>query len=283
MSLLEIAGLTKSFGSLVAVDDFALELDSGQSAALWGTNGAGKTTILRCVLGLLSYRGAVRVGGWDAARQGERARSTLGYVPQELCFHKDLSVGETLRFFAELKQVGKEPALQKLARVGLAGCEDRLVGQLSGGMKQRLALALALLGEPPLLLLDEPTSNLDLAAREEFVALLAALRAEGKALLFSSHRPEEVAALADRVLCLKAGATEGVCTGRELLERVDGRARVKLRVNGSSANAVELLVGRGYQASPNGTGIWVEVEPHAKARPILELAQAGILVTDFDI
>ncbi len=136
----------------------------------------------------------MRLNGFDLGKDGRAARHYLGYVPQELSFHNDLSVAESCRFYAKLKDVSLARIPVVLGQVGLTGQERKAVGALSGGMKQRLALALALLGDPPVLLLDEPTSNLDAATRDEFVALLNDLRRAGKTLLFTSHHREEVEA-----------------------------------------------------------------------------------------
>lgn len=191
--------------TITAVDDLSFELPVGTSIALWGVNGAGKTTVLKCLLGLLASEGELHLNGYDLRRDGRSARRFLGYVPQELAFHNDLSVAESCRFYARLKAVGDARIPVVLAQVGLTGQEKKAVGALSGGMKQRLALALALLADPPVLLLDEPTSNLDAATRDEFIDLLVGLRNAGKTLLFTSHHADEVTRLAERVLILRDG------------------------------------------------------------------------------
>jgi nitrous oxidase accessory protein len=213
---IEIRGLTKAFGRFVAVDGIDLVVRPGEAVALWGANGAGKTTVLRCLLGLLPCDGVMRVGGRDVRTEGIAVRTQLGYVPQELRFHDDLSVRETVELYASLRCVTLDEGLGLLEPVGLSAARDKKVGELSGGMKQRLALALALLGNPPLLLLDEPASNLDLAGRREFLALLAQLKAQGKTLLFSAHHVEELASIADRVVLFEQGRIVRTCTGMEL-------------------------------------------------------------------
>ena len=256
--MLSIRNLTKRYPrpgrawwsdeTITAVDDLSFELPAGRSIALWGVNGAGKTTVLKCLLGLLASEGELHLNGFDLRRDGRTARRFLGYVPQELAFHNDLSVAESCRFYARLKDVPDTRIPVVLAQVGLTGQEKKAVGALSGGMKQRLALALALLADPPVLLLDEPTSNLDEATRDEFIDLLVQLRDGGKTLLFTSHHADEVTRLAERVLILRDGrlvadgAPAKVLAGRQT---ADGRPQplsdqpsIPLPVIGSPSSAV---------------------------------------------
>jgi ABC-2 type transport system ATP-binding protein/nitrous oxidase accessory protein len=204
--MITIDHLTMRFGRSIAVDDVSLSIAAGQSVALWGDNGAGKTTIIRCVLGLLRYQGSIHIGPFHARRQGKRARSLIGYVPQELGFYDDLRVAEAIRLFARLKGHPVHDTGVVLAGVGLDHQQRKRVRDLSGGMKQRLALGIALLGNPPVLVLDEVTASLDACGRDEFLALLAEFRRSSQcAMLFASHRQEEVEALATRVITLQRG------------------------------------------------------------------------------
>ncbi|HTL30165.1 MAG TPA: ABC transporter ATP-binding protein [Tepidisphaeraceae bacterium] len=204
--MITIDHLTMRFGRSTAVDDVSLKIGAGESVALWGDNGAGKTTIIRCVLGLLRYQGLIQIGPFDARKKGKHARQLIGYVPQELGFYDDLRVGEAVRFFARLKGHPVDNAEKVLAGVGLDGHGRKRIRDLSGGMKQRLALAIALFGNPPVLVLDEVTASLDACGRDEFVALLAEFRRSSQcAMLFASHRREEIEALATRVITLEKG------------------------------------------------------------------------------
>ncbi len=207
-----------SDATITAVEDLSFQVAAGESLALWGVNGAGKTTVLKCILGLLDCEGELRLNGYDLRRDGRTARRFLGYVPQELAFYNDLTVADTCRFYARLKGVSTARISTVLAQVGLDGQERKEVGALSGGMKQRLALALAMLADPPVLLLDEPTSNLDLTARDEFIELLVRLRDAGKTLLFTSHHRDEVERLADRVLVLAEGRVVAEGAPAEVLQ-----------------------------------------------------------------
>ena len=285
--MVSVRNLSKHFKAVRAVDGLSFEVESGQSVALWGENGAGKTTALRCLLGVIPYQGQVLLGGHDTAKDGKAARRLMGFVPQEISFHDDLTAWETLNFYYRLKKTstGKEYVVQMLERLGLAAYTGKRVRDLSGGMKQRLALVIALLADPPLLILDEPTANLDVKAREEFLALLTELKDQGKTLIFSSHRLEEVAILADRVLVIEAGRLVGDCPPSELGRYLGRNSMLKLLLSDETliGPAVETLAGHGYAAERNGTGVWVQVVPLEKARPISLLSEAGILVEDFHI
>jgi len=203
--MIDIDGLRMRFGRFTAVDGLTLHVERGESLALWGANGAGKSTVIRCVLGLHRYQGSVRIAGHDALRDGKRARRMIGHVPQEVGFHDDARAGEALRLFARLRATDLPDVEGALAQVGLRGQSRKRMRELSGGMKQRLALAIALLGDPPVLVLDEVTASMDACGREELVGLLARLSDAGRTLLFASHRQEEVRALATRVVVLEDG------------------------------------------------------------------------------
>lgn len=203
---LEIPSLAKHFGQTQVLRGIALSVNRGQAVALWGDNGAGKSTTIKCIVGLLDGNGTIRVAGMDARAQGKAARRLIGYVPQELHFYNDWSVRRTMAFYADLKRAGRQEIPVLLNEVGLAPHAGKLVSALSGGMKQRLALAMALLGRPELLLLDEFTASLDAEARSGLLDLLKNLRRKGLTVVFTTHRLDEVEALADRVEVMRGGA-----------------------------------------------------------------------------
>lgn len=283
--MITVSNLTKKFGSAVAVDDLSFEVAPGQAVALWGPNGAGKTTVIRCLLGLLSAEGQLTVNGFDAQTDGKKARAAVGYVPQELAFYDDLSARDTLRFYADLKRAPKSRVNDVLAEVGLTEHGHKAVSALSGGMKQRLALAIALLSDPPLLILDEPTSNLDTSARDDFINLLLRQKEQGKTLLFTSHRLEEVEMLATRVLVLEAGKLKLNCTQpQDLANQLGMTLKLKLIVPESARDeAINLLQARGIAASRNGIGLRVSVSPSAKMEPLQVLMARNIEVNNFEI
>lgn len=259
-------------------------VEAGESVALWGANGAGKTTLLRCVLGLLRFSGRITVAGHDVRRDGKESRLRIGYVPQELSFYDELGVGEAISYFSRLKGLERAGGAEALDRVGLADHARKPVRALSGGMKQRLALAIALLGDPPVLVLDEVTASLDAVGREEFVALLERLSGSGRTMLFASHRVEEVSVLAHRVAVLE----KGVLTGVEPRERFAARFGTGEVLHLHLAprlreRALTSLRESGFVPSLNGVGILVPVGREHKAAPFRVLAEARIPVDDFSL
>ena len=284
--IIRVTHLTKRFGSLTAVDDVSFDVQPGEAVALWGANGAGKTTALRCLLHLAPFSGEATIAGLDVKKQGKAARYQVGFVPQELSFHDDMSVGETLVFYARLKKVaGGTDFTPLLERLELLDHVRKPVRDLSGGLKQRLALALALLADPPILILDEPTSNLDIRAREDFLRFLHELRRDGKTLVFSSHRLEEVRALADRVLLLEAGRLVLAAPPRELERELGRTTSLYLALAAPAVDpAFALLESSGLAVSRNGGhGLRVQVPSDAKSEPLRVLHEAGIDVEDFTV
>lgn len=282
--MIRATNITKRFGRVEAVSGVSFALEPGGSLALWGSNGAGKTTLIRCLLGVIRYKGRALIGDVDVRRRGRHARALVGYVPQELAFHDDARLGSAMMFFARLRGVDRARAAESLDAVGLSGHERKRVRDLSGGMKQRLALAVALLSDPPLIILDEPTSNLDAAGRGEVVATLRHLRSAGKTLLFASHRPDEVISLADRVLVMERGKVIRDTTPAELWPTEKPVQVVRLYLTmASEADAADALREAGHAVHLNGHGLCVAVPRDRKAEPIAALARRQIEVRDIEV
>ncbi|MFY2067346.1 ABC transporter ATP-binding protein [Achromobacter xylosoxidans] len=205
--LVTLAGVSKHYGAQRAIDGLDLQLREGECVALAGHNGAGKSTLIKLVLGLIRPTdGRVTLFGEDAhSRAAARLRDRIGYLPETVALHPSLTGVETLAFYARLKRrsLSGNPAL--LEKVGIAGAAHRRVGGYSKGMRQRLALAQALLGEPRVLLFDEPTTGLDPASRLMFYEIVHELRAAGATILLSTHALSELAGHADRIVVMKAG------------------------------------------------------------------------------
>ena len=282
---IEVRHLTKKFGRFTAVDDLSFTVETGEAVALWGANGAGKTTAVRCLLNLFPFEGEILINGLDTRRQSKEVRRMIGFVPQELSFHDDMSVAETLVFYARLKKVANGydfgPLLEQ---VRLTTHIKKRVGELSGGLKQRLALAVALLSDPPILVLDEPTASLDIRSREEFLLLLRSLRYDGKTMIFSSHHLEEITALANRVLLLEGGRLIVDSPPDQLEQRLGWETTLHLYLPETGIGpALETLANLGMPVSRNGRGVRVNVAPGSKGKVLRVLQEAGIQVDDFSV
>lgn len=201
--MIEIRALTKRFGRAVALDGITTTIGDGAFTLLLGANGAGKTTLLRCLLGLHRFEGSIVVGGHDVAASSRAVRALVGYVPQRPVLPPDLTCAEALDLFARLRGRRGDPAW--LERVGLGASAHAPVRALSGGMRQRLALAVALPADPAILLFDEPAANLDVTARKTLHRDLEELAGRGRTVLLATHLAAEPLRLATRALVLHQG------------------------------------------------------------------------------
>lgn len=208
MQELQTHHLTKRYGSCAAVQDVDLTLAAGVYGLL-GANGAGKTTLMRMLCGILTPTGGtVRWGGAEIAALGEEYRALLGYLPQDFGFYPDFTGEEFLRYIAALKGLSRAETVRRarelLTQVGLAEAGRKKLRTYSGGMRQRLGIAQAMLNDPEILILDEPTAGLDPRERVRFRNLIADY-AKGRTVLLSTHIVSDVEAIADEILLMKAG------------------------------------------------------------------------------
>jgi len=194
--IIAVSALSRHFGKVRAVDGLSFEVYAGEIFGLVGPDGAGKTTTLRMLAGVLSAdSGSAQVAGYDVIRDPEGAKSHLSYMSQRFGLYEDLTVDENLRFYADLFGVVRKQretrARQLLAAAGLSDFRSRLAGNLSGGMKQKLGLVCALIHTPKVILLDEPTNGVDPVSRRDFWRILYSLLAEGVAILTSTSYLDE--------------------------------------------------------------------------------------------
>ncbi|HEY7440242.1 MAG TPA: ABC transporter ATP-binding protein [Acidimicrobiia bacterium] len=219
---LRIEGVHKAYGSRVALAGIDLVVERGEILGLLGPNGAGKTSLVSIVAGVRrADRGTVEVMGVDTVRAAERARRSVGYAPQETGVYHPLTVRQNLRFFARLAGFRRRALRDEIDRLGgalgLTTLMDRRALQLSGGERRRLHTAIALIGRPPLVLLDEPTVGADVTTRSELLAYVRTLADDGAAVVYSSHYLQEIETLGASVAIIDRGSIRALGSLESLL------------------------------------------------------------------
>ncbi|MGB3049392.1 MAG: ATP-binding cassette domain-containing protein [Polyangiales bacterium] len=205
--MIEVEGLSRLYGSRLAVDNVSFRVEHGEIVGFLGPNGAGKSTTLRMLTGFLApSSGEIRIDGIDALRNSIRARERMGYMPEGVPLYREMRVQEYLRHRGHLKRVPevKDAVDRCLELAGVADARTRIVGQLSKGYRQRVSLAEALIADPPVLILDEPTSGLDPNQVRQFRELIRSFGGK-KTVLLSTHILSEVEAVCDRVIIIREG------------------------------------------------------------------------------
>lgn len=236
--LLQVTGLRKSYGKFLAVDGVSFDVAPGEVFGLLGPNGAGKTTTVRCICGLLrSDQGRIVIDGVDIAKSIADAKRKMGVAPQELALYDELTVEQNLQSFGRLYGLGRDKNTDRvdfcLDLVKLSDFRTRKVAELSGGMKRRLNLAVSLMHEPHLLLLDEPTVGVDPQSRNHIFSNIETLAKAGLAVVYTTHYMEEVERLCGRAAIVDQGKIVAMDTVEGLLKLVGETRRVKLTFKGT--------------------------------------------------
>jgi ABC-type multidrug transport system ATPase subunit len=280
MTFVRVEHFSKSYGAIRAVEDFGLSVEKGEILALAGPDGAGKTTLFRALAGLIRFdAGSASIAGLDVATQFERIKPLLGYMPQIFSLYVDLSVEENLRFYSGLfgqsrKEFdGKKEELYQFS--GLGPFRKRWAGALSGGMKQKLALSCALVHDPEVLLLDEPTTGVDPLSRRQFWQILARLRDQGSAIIVSTPYMDEVG-LADRAVFIYNGRHLAEGTPEELTDRFNGTVfLVETEVSSDALEHINAL--SDLEAQRFGASLHLYAPVNANSNQVKQrLAEAGI-------
>lgn len=233
MNTIEISSVSKEYRNHVcALKNISLNIGSGVFGLL-GHNGAGKTTLMKLITTILRpTAGQILVMGYDSKKQGDEVRRCIGYLPQELDMYQNLSVYDFVEYMARLKGISeKKPVIYALEQVGMEELKKRKIGQLSGGMKRRVGIAQALVCNPQILVVDEPTAGLDPEERVRFRGILSGFAKDDKTVLMSTHIVEDVYQLCERIAVLKNGDLFFAGFAQELLNQVHGKIKI-IRLTG---------------------------------------------------
>ena len=286
----EVRDLVKRFGKFVAVDNISFQVGRGEIFGFLGPNGAGKSTTIRILCGLLGpTSGKARVGGFDVETESEQIKKSIGYMSQKFSLYDDLTVEENIEFFSGVYGVAKERREERKRYVlKMAGLEEKrgwMTRLLAGGWKQRLALGCAILHEPPILFLDEPTSGVDPIARRGFWDLIYQLSEAGHTIFVSTHYMDE-AEYCHRLAMMYRGRIIALGTPPELKESL--RSHTLMQLDSSDVlESMKALEGQEFvrEAAVFGGGLHVSVTDAAVAEPGIRrvLAERGVTVEKLEV
>jgi ABC-2 type transport system ATP-binding protein len=273
--IIEAVDVTKKFGDFVAVNNLNLEVVRGEILGLLGPNGAGKTTTVRMMACLLKpTSGKILVDGYDAVKEPEKVKQEIGYMPQRFSLYEDLTVVENLGFYGKIyglpSMERERKAKELLEFVELSQFGNRLAGKLSGGMKQRLLLACALLHEPELLILDEPTAGVDPPLRRRFWEYFRELNKKGVTLLITTHYMDE-AENCIRIGIMNNGKLIKLGSSIELKRSIYGGDVIELQVK-TSINRVETILSGNHDVLriiPSGDAFLIVAKDSEKSLPVI--------------
>lgn len=279
MTMLTLSNLTKRYGAMTALNKVSLSVEAGERVALLGHNGAGKSTMMKLVLGLITPDGGdISIAGHSPG--SVVARGLTAYLPENAAFHPALTGREQIGHFLRLRGEPVSKADDLLERVGLTDAARRRIGTYSKGMRQRIGLAQALIGTPQLMVLDEPTSGLDPLSRREFYVLLDQLAAQGTAILLSSHALSEVEDRTDRIVIL----SKGNLVSNGTLAQLRSEAALPLSVTLHPKTGHDDAMAACFPDARPHDGAWVLGFSQAQKLDVLKrITSASEQIEDFDI
>jgi ABC-2 type transport system ATP-binding protein len=288
-AIIELEGLAKRFGAITALQAVTAVVD-GNIIGLLGPNGAGKSTLLKCLLGLLPYQGRARVLGLDAAAQGSEIRDRVGYMPEQEAFLSGMSAVELCTYAAELSGLPRTEAMQRAhAALYYAGLEEKRYQPIDGystGMKQRVKLAQALVHDPEILFLDEPTNGLDPRSREEMLDLIVELPARRNCtIVLSTHLLPDVERVCDHAVIMHRGAVRFVGTIDELRGARGRDSELFVEVKADAARLGEALASAGATCRVTSpVALEVDLPANATTQLVFHTAQtAGLQVRELGV
>ena len=280
--VIKTENLQKSFKNVRAVQGVNLNVIKGDVYGFLGPNGAGKTTTIKMIMGLTHPdSGNVFIKGKNTAEKGVNLRASIGYLPERAQLYKNLTAIQTLNFFAELRKVDKKECDEMLAKVGLTKWRDAKVSTFSKGMVQLLGISQALLGDPELLILDEPTAGLDPRWARILKDIILEKNSKGTTVFFSSHLLFEVQELCKRVAILNKGKLIIENTVDKISEGVHLKPQLILRIQGDSQAAARILKKGGFDSQLVGNQLKVLVESDQRPKVLNLLEENGFVIQDF--
>lgn len=282
---IQVKNLTKKFKDFVAVNDVSFDIERGETFALLGPNGSGKTTTLKCMVGLtLPTAGSIAIEGFDLWRNSLEAKRLMSYLPQRVSFSDQLTGREVLEFYCRLRHIPKQRIDETLntPNFHFNGFFERSVDQFSGGMTQRLGLAVACLPDAPVLVLDEPTVSLDPSGAIQFREFLAGLKRKGKTIVFSSHMLADVEQLADRVAILVGGRLVALQSINALRDELMSSSRMRVVLENPSEGVLGAVRACGADhATLRGDSLIITSQAEDRLKVLRAIEMAGGRIESF--
>jgi len=279
--MIEVRGLGKRFGTVKALDSVSFEVRAGETFALLGPNGSGKTTTLKCLAGLtLPSSGQIRINGVDLGGQRVGPRAAISYLPQRVAFPEQVTAREILEFYRRLRNLPPARVEAALEQCDFGDAANRLVSEFSGGMMQRLGIAVAILADAPILLLDEPTASLDPEGAASFRSFLGSLKNLNKTIVFSSHVLSDVDLLADRVAILVGGRLRAVESIVALRNDLNTQLLLRAQLRNMSNRFIAAATAAGCSSVRcSADGLTISASPEERYRILRVLEEAGAEIT----
>lgn len=285
-NIVEITALSKYYGGFAAVKDVSCQIPRGKVFALLGHNGAGKSTMIKMILDLVKpTSGRIIIDGESYRDRPNEIKLKLGYLPERMNFYDNLTAWETMRFFAKLKDLPEQRCFKVLEQVGLGDAMHKRVGAFSKGMQQRLGLAQAIMHQPRLLILDEPTTGLDPMGILELKKMLRQWNAEGTTVFFSSHNLGDVQELAHLVAIMSQGTMVANGTLAELQAKLNLKVKLKLQLAGQYPYSwLMQLATKGLgPMEVEGDRLILTCKVGEKGKILGQILAEGIHITDFTV
>jgi len=276
--IIEVKNLTKKYNNFKALDDISFNVISGEIFGFLGPNGAGKTTTIKSIIGLINTNsGEIKISGYNIKKKGKEAKKNIGYLPEKVAFYDNLTALQNLNFYAEMKNVSKEECEPLIKEFGLAESINKKVGNFSKGMTQRLGMARAILGNPPILILDEPTGGLDPRGVVYIRKRIQELREKGTTIFISSHILSEIQELCDRVGIIDNGILVAKDTVTELSKKMNIKPKITVELENISDAILESVkkVKGVDKAERIGRSIDVICDSKVKSKVIVAIEKAG--------
>lgn len=277
-SAIKVHGLTKSFNGLKAVNNASFDVKKGEIFGFLGPNGAGKTTTIKSILGLIHPNtGKIQINGINIKEDGNTAKECVGYLPEKVAFYDNLTAIQNMNFYADMKHVSKSECKPLLVEIGLEEAIDKKVGKFSKGMQQRLGMARALLGSPPILILDEPSGGLDPRGVALIRNKIKEMKVKGSSVFVSSHILAEVQEVCDRVGIISKGVVVAEDSVDRLRDRLKLKPKLVLELENTSkkiVKAVKTLDGVDH-VDVIGVMLHIECDPKSKSKIIIAVEKAG--------